>query len=125
MSDPLPHGRFNNPPSQKPFRRQLRARATTAEAMLWRALQRRRLDGRKFCRQHGIGPYVVDFCCPAERLVVELDGSVHDDPLRHEYDTERQRRIESLGYQLIRFENRAVIETPEVVLEAIRQQFRT
>jgi very-short-patch-repair endonuclease len=90
MSDPLPYGRFNNRPQRKHLRRQIRASTTNAEASLWRSLQRRQLGGRKFCRQHGIGPYIVDFYCPAEWLVVELDGLVHDDPVRHEQDAERQ-----------------------------------
>jgi very-short-patch-repair endonuclease len=123
--DHLPHGRFNNSPGRKTLRRKLRASATPAEAVLWRSLQRRQLDGRKFRRQHGIGLYVVDFCCPEERLVVELDGSVHDDPVRHDYDAERQRFLESLGYLVIRFDNRQVLQQTGLVLEAVRQSFST
>jgi very-short-patch-repair endonuclease len=121
MPDPR---RYSNRTEKKQLRRQLRASSTIAEAMLWRALQRSQLDGRKFRRQHGIGPFVVDLYCPSERLVVELDGSAHDDPVRAAYDQERQTYIESLGLRVVRFSNDEVMQTPEFVLEGIRRRFR-
>ncbi|HXV09235.1 MAG TPA: DUF559 domain-containing protein, partial [Burkholderiales bacterium] len=59
-------------------RRTLRANLTAAEAVLWRAIKHSGLHGRKFRRQQSIGPYIVDFYCPVERLIVELEGSAHD-----------------------------------------------
>ena len=62
------------------------------------------MQGRKFRRQQSIGPYIVDFYCPSENLIVELDGSVHDDPLRAAYDAEREDYLTRHGFTVIRFE---------------------
>jgi very-short-patch-repair endonuclease len=58
----------------KSFRSSLRKRSTSAEVALWELLRSKQLDGRKFRRQYSIGSYIVDFCCPSEKLVIELDG---------------------------------------------------
>jgi very-short-patch-repair endonuclease len=79
-----------------------------------------KLDGKKFRRQHGIGPYIADFYCPESRLIVELDGAVHEDVLRMERDTRRMLFFEKLGIRVIRFENKLVFEDIELVLNAIR-----
>ncbi len=73
----------------KSFRSSLRKRSTSAEAVLWNILKSRNLDGRKFRRQHSIGNYIVDFCCPSEKLVIELDGDVHGDYNKIEEDKKR------------------------------------
>ena len=57
----------------------LRQSQTDAEGLLWRCLRDKQLDGYKFRRQQPIGPYVVDFACMSEKLVVELDGGGHAD----------------------------------------------
>jgi very-short-patch-repair endonuclease len=63
------------------FKRQtakrLRADATTAESILWRHLRKLKVNGSHFRRQVVIGPYVADFACLRERLVIEVDGSQH------------------------------------------------
>ena len=69
-----------------------------------------KLDGKKFRRQHSIGPYIVDFYCPECRVIVELDGEVHEDVLAREGDERRSKYIENLGIRVIRFENRQVFE---------------
>ena len=78
------------------------------------------MDGKKFRRQHGIGPYIVDFYCPECRVIVELDGAVHEDVLRAERDAERRLYLENLGIKILRFENKLVFEDIELVLNAIR-----
>lgn len=108
----------------KTLRRGLRREATPAEQRLWRLLRNRQLDDRKFRRQHPIGRYIVDFYCAEERLAIELDGAVHDDPARAEADYRRQRALEARGIRVLRFENRIVFEQPEAVLEAIRSCLR-
>ncbi|MEL6616014.1 MAG: endonuclease domain-containing protein, partial [Bacteroidota bacterium] len=115
----MPSERYTNRPRQKPIRKRLRQDATPAERRLWRIVRAKRLDGHKFRRQHGIGPYVLDFYCADAKLAIELDGAVHADPQRAAYDAERQRDLEALGVRVLRFENRAVTETPDVVAEAI------
>jgi len=117
--------RYANRPEMKAIRRDLRNNATPAEAALWRLLQRRQLAGRKFRRQHSIDRYVLDFYCPQERLAVELDGEVHEDPARRRYDVERQAALEALGVQVLRFENREVLQAPDIVAAAIAAHFQT
>jgi very-short-patch-repair endonuclease len=74
---------------------------TVSEWRLWSNLRRRQLDGWKFRRQAPIGRYVVDFVCFAARLIVELDGSSHDDE-KDEYDERRQAWLESQGFRVLR-----------------------
>ena len=97
---------------------------TAAEAMLWKHLQRRQILGKKFRRQEGIGPYIVDFYCPECRVIVELDGAPHFEADKQEYDAERTNYLEELGMKVIRFENRALYEDTEWVLETIKQELR-
>ena len=119
------HMRFFNKPPLVQRRKALRANLTPAEAALWRLLQRSRLKGRKFRRQHSIGRYIVDFYCPSERLVLELEGSAHDGERAAVRDTNREQFLISAGLTVLRLENRNVFENPEGVLELIRQRFRS
>lgn len=107
----------------KSRRRQLRRDATPAEHKLWQHLRRKGLQGRKFRRQYSIGPYVVDFYGPEERLVVELDGAVHEMSWQRASDEARTAFLISQGVRVIRFENRKVFRQIDVVLEAIAWHF--
>ena len=75
---------------------------TVTERRLWSHLRRRQLDGWKFRRQAPISDFFVDFVCLAAKLVVELDGSTHDE-LKDAYDQRRQSWLESQGYKVLRF----------------------
>jgi very-short-patch-repair endonuclease len=105
-------------PDNVPAARELRGRQTAAEDMLWEALRNRRLDGLKFRRQHPVGPFVLDFCCPDRRLAVEVDGAVHD--TWRERDAEREDLLRAAGYRVLRFPNEVVSGDLASVLEAIR-----
>jgi len=83
--------------------RQLRRAATPPEQILWSVLRGRRLGGLKFRRQDPIGPFVVDFCCRDQKLIVELDGMSHED--KAEYDRRRTQWLEQQGYRVIRVTN--------------------
>jgi very-short-patch-repair endonuclease len=74
---------------------------TSSEVRVWLYLRRRQLDGWKFRRQAPIGDYIVDVYCPAARLVVELDGSSHDEH-QFDHDQRRQAWLESKGYKVLR-----------------------
>jgi len=74
-------------------------------------LRRKQIKGLRFRRQVPIGPYVVDFCCPAAMLVVELDGVSHDG--RQEQDARRTKAIQQLGYRVIRVTNHELATNPE------------
>jgi very-short-patch-repair endonuclease len=116
--------RINNRKASLTCRRELRSNLTSAEALLWANLKNSNLDGKKFRRQQGIGPYIVDFYCPECRVIIELDGAGHYEPLGRERDALRTRFLENLGLRVIRFENREVRENLAGVLEAIRAVLR-
>lgn len=80
--------------------RQFRKEPTHSEAILWDALRARQLKGVKFRRQHPIGPFIVDFYAPSERLIVEVDGPIHAN--QQNADQDRQQILESLGLRVIR-----------------------
>ena len=77
-------------------RRRLRQNLTPAEAKLWQALRGNQLSGRKFRRQHSIEHYIVDFYCPSEKLIIELDGLWHNQPESTQNDLERDVRLKQL-----------------------------
>jgi very-short-patch-repair endonuclease len=110
-----------NRKSIKTFRSHLRNRATSAEVALWNILKSRNLDGKKFRRQYSIDNYIVDFCCPSEKLIIELDGAPHGEYDRIQKDENRDKYIESLGFTVIRFENRVVFQEPEYLKNEIRK----
>jgi very-short-patch-repair endonuclease len=88
--------------------RQFRREPTPAESRAWEILRDRRLLGLKFRRQQVIDGFIVDFYCPRLRLVIEVDGAVHDHPETRQYDTERTRHLESKGITVIRVRNEEV-----------------
>ena len=113
----------HNVPELKSRRRELRSTLTPAEALLWRHLQRSKLQGRKFRRQHSVGPYVLDFYCPSERLAIELDGAAHDHDLAFRRDVLRTTYLAASGVRVMRFENDDVVRNPEGVLASITRCF--
>jgi very-short-patch-repair endonuclease len=112
---------IHNLKSMKSTRKSLRNSLTPAEAILWKNLQRSQLDGKKFRRQHSIGRFVVDFYCPEFRIAIELDGEGHFNSFKAEYDSRRTAYMNKLHVQVLRFENRAVLDNLQGVLEAIRR----
>ncbi len=113
-----------NKKSLKPIRSSLRNESTSAEAVLWNLLKSGNLEGRKFRRQHSIDKYIVDFYCPSEKLIIELDGNPHGDYIQIEKDIIRDRYLEELGLTVLRFENRFVFQEPEFVLNEIKKGFK-
>ncbi|WP_255516353.1 endonuclease domain-containing protein [Luteimonas suaedae] len=95
--------------------RRLRSEMTDAERKLWRHLRAGQLDGLKFRRQHPVPPYIADFCCIEEKLIVELDGSQHT----VDADAVSTRYLEAQGWRLLRFWGNDVLSNPDAVLEAI------
>ena len=98
--------------------RELRRDSTEAEKRLWSILRNRNLDGHKFRRQVTIESYVVDFCCIAERLIVELDGEQHADA-RKRYDDRRTKDLQARGFRVLRFWNSEVLRSAEGVIQEI------
>ena len=107
--------------SPKVFSRakQLHRDMTPAEVRLWARLRAHRLEGVHFRNQHAIGKYIVDFCAPRKKLIIELDGSQHMEQAG--YDEGRTEYLESNGYQGIRFWNKDVMKDMDSVIRAIIQ----
>ncbi|MEP7135347.1 MAG: endonuclease domain-containing protein [Chloroflexota bacterium] len=97
--------------------RKLRKALTPAERKLWSRLRNNQLNGVNFRRQHAIGKYIPDFCAIKEKLIIELDGSQHLE--QEEYDDERTKYFESLGYRVIRFWNNQIMNDMNGVILAI------
>ncbi|MBK9011208.1 endonuclease domain-containing protein [Novosphingobium sp.] len=97
--------------------RALRKAPPLPEALLWSEL--RQVNGLKFRREHPAGPYVVDFYCPAAKLVIEIDGGAHDMGDRPTTDAQRTCWLESQGYRVVRFFAADVLKSPVDVAQAI------
>ena len=99
--------------------REMRRQATPAEAFAWALFRDRRFLGLKFRCQHQVGSYIVDLYCHEKRLVVELDGPVHDDPKRQPVDANRDADLESLGMTVVRIPNDHLVRHTEEALNEI------
>ena len=100
----------------------LRETRTDAEGLLWHYLCDKQLDGYKFRRQQPIGPYIVDFACMPQKLLIELDGGQHAE--QHTYDQKRDAFLQEQGYTILRFWNNEVFENCFGVLESIYAALR-
>ncbi|WP_413465890.1 DUF559 domain-containing protein [Planktothrix agardhii] len=101
--------------------RDFRKTPTRSEDILWQALRGRKLDGRKFRRQQPIGNFIVDFFCASERLIVEVDGGIHN--TQQELDRQRQELLESLGLRFVRVSSEMVENNLPAALNAIQAGF--
>jgi very-short-patch-repair endonuclease len=99
--------------------KRLRANTTPHERALWRALKELPVTGTHFRRQAPIGPYIVDFFCPAKHLIIELDGGHHNEDEAAKRDQQRQLWLEKEGYRVIRFWNSEINGDLNAVLERI------
>jgi len=88
--------------------RQLRRAATPAERYAWSVLRKRGVLSLKFRRQHVVHGFIVDFCCVAERVVLELEGDVHEGSGQEAYDAARVGVLQAAGYRVVRVRNRDV-----------------
>ena len=95
---------------------------TGPETRLWAKLRARQLRGLKFRRQHGIGPYIVDFYCPEQSLVIEVDGDSHADADQMLKDQLRDRYLQSLGLRVIRYFNDDIVKNLDGVLEDLAEK---
>lgn len=103
----------------KPLARKLRRNMTDAERSLWSRIRRKQLKGYQFYRQKNIGNYIVDFYCPAVKLVIEIDGGQHYSQQGREKDRKRDDYLSRLGLNVLRFSDREVLKNMEGVLQRI------
>jgi very-short-patch-repair endonuclease len=99
----------------------LRASSTKAEEALWNLLSNKKFMGLKFRRQHAIALFIVDFYCHSLKLVIELDGSIHDRVDVKERDQFREEQLKNFGLFVVRFSNEIVINRPEEVLTKLSE----
>jgi very-short-patch-repair endonuclease len=100
----------------KPIAREKRIKSTEAENLLWLRLHDYQVLGFKFRRQHSIGQFIVDFYCAKARLVIEVDGEIHQ--YQPEEDAIRQQFLESKELEVLRFSNDTILENVD---EAVKQ----
>ena len=98
----------------------LRGAMTRSEVLLWVRLRARTNREPNFRRQHPIGPYITDFCCSTARLVIEVDGGVHEDDEQQLRDARRDAYMNERGYRVLRIDARAVFNDPDKVAADIR-----
>ena len=94
---------------------------TKSETVLWQAL-RSEFKGIKFRRQHPVGDYIADFLCLTEKLVIEVDGGYHNEPLQQQEDQWRTEYLEGKGYRVIRFTNEEVDTNVKGVISKIKEE---
>jgi very-short-patch-repair endonuclease len=97
--------------------KELRQQMTAEEKILWQHLRTNRLNGLHFRRQQIIDGFIVDFYCHKARLVIEVDGNIHQH--QTEYDAERDKVLTARGLRVMRIRNEEVRNAIEEVLERI------
>jgi very-short-patch-repair endonuclease len=102
--------------------KELRRHMTLAEREMWRMLRKHRQDGFYFRRQHPVSRFILDFCCTAEKLCIEVDGGIHDE--QRERDAERTAWLEAAGYRVLRFRNEDVMKARHLVAQEIQQALK-
>ena len=108
---------FKRDPVLQQRARTLRRQSTDAERHLWHRLRCRRIDGYRFRRQVPIAGFIADFACLEAKLVIELDGGQHAE--RKPYDGERDLKLATEGFRVLRFWDNDVFHETEAVLDAI------
>ena len=105
----------------KDFAKENRREMTESERVLWTEL--RKLEcGYHFRRQHPIGDYIADFICLKKKLVIEVDGGYHNEPIQQQNDQMRTEFLESIGYTVIRFQNEEISNNLHEVILRIKEQ---
>ena len=108
-------------PALKERARELRNNSTLSEVLLWNELKNGKMKGKDFHRQKPIMDYIVDFFCPELGMAIEIDGGSHDNENACRNDRERQKKIEELEMQFLRFNDVDVKRNMTGVLKVIEQ----
>ena len=100
--------------------RHLRKTQTKAEATLWEQLRNRKICGYKFRRQQILEEMIVDFFCAEKKIIIELDGPYHDDPIQKVKDANRDQELTDLGFHVYRFTNDQITNDLENTISQIK-----
>ena len=111
-----------NDPTLKDRRRELRRNQTDAEKAFWARVRNKQFLGMKFFRQYSVGPYILDFYCPALKYAVELDGGQHNQDENREYDAARSAYLKANGIEVIRYWNNEVLCEIDGVLAQLEEK---
>jgi very-short-patch-repair endonuclease len=104
------------------FAKALRKRMTPSEKLLWERLRKKNISGLQFRRQHPIGFYIADFYCHEIRLVIEVDGLIHNKQQQKEHDDNRSAEMDRLGIKVIRLSNDEVKNHIGYVMKRIHDE---
>jgi len=97
---------------------------TPSENILWDHIRKKRLSGIIFRRQHPISQFIVDFYCHEAKLVIEIDGDIHENQENKEYDENRTFELEKLGLKVIRFKNEMITDNINEVLKILQEEIK-
>ena len=100
----------------------LRRSMTKAEAVLWKKLRDRNVFSIKFRRQHPVYNFIVDFYSHEYKLVIEVDGDIHNDEISSRYDLGRTEVLNNFGLKVIRFTNNQILCSLDSVIEKIQRE---
>ena len=112
---------FNAKPAIFEKAKDLRKNMTPAELKLWEHIKDNKILGLRFRRQHPIDIFIADFYCHKIKLVIELDGRIHNNPENKGYDENRTSELERLGIKVIRFKNEEVLENIENLISKLNK----
>jgi very-short-patch-repair endonuclease len=110
---------FGAKPSIFKLAKELRKMETEAEKLLWSRLSKNQVLGLQFRRQHPINRFIADFYCPKIKLIIEVDGSIHEIPEYQDHDIGRSDKLNDFGITVIRFTNEQIIENIDSTLKQI------
>jgi very-short-patch-repair endonuclease len=122
--DSTNHSRLHLGSISSTFGKAKNLRKTTTEAgkLLWNSLRNKRLNGFKFRRQHPLLRYIADFYCHEAKLIVEVDGEIHNNVIVLEYDAGRSHELKELDIKVIRFTNDEILKSIDSVLQQINNE---
>jgi len=112
---------YGAPPEIFRISKELRNNTTEAEKELWKHLKCKQIKGYHFRRQHPIHRFIADFFCYKCKLVIELDGRIHNEITVKERDIEREKIIKEFGIKVIRFSNEEIFNEIDKVLYQIQK----
>lgn len=101
---------------------ELRRNMTNAEKLLWQELRSKKILNLTFRRQHPVNMFIADYYCHKARLVIEIDGSIHEIEGSREKDKGREEEFEKFGIKTIRFTNDEIYESMARVIEDIKEE---
>jgi len=115
---------FGAKPSVFKLAKELRKNETEAEKMLWSKLNKNQIIGLQFRRQHPINIFIADFYCPKIKLVIEVDGSIHEIFEYEEHDIGRSEMLNDFGITVIRFTNEKILNDLDGTIKQIESEIR-